>query len=225
VIDEYIRIHNAHDFNIEDTKTRFEPYRTLYTTAIGGTLDLRKEDILTATKGNFNDLVKMRFSTRDYSVQKVDVQLINQSIVTSMKTPSICNRQPWEVIVIQNKAIIDQVLTLQGGLTEHGSHLSTLLVVLSKGEYLMGPEERNQGYVDGGMFAMTLLYALHQNGLAVCPLNADFNRKIDRNLRTLLSISPHDSFIVMLSVGHYMESYKVPRSQRDDFSEITTYIL
>ena len=78
----------------------------------------------------------------------------------------------------------------------------------------MGVNERNEGYVDGGLFSMSLLYALEARGLAACPLNTMFSEQVDRKTRDLLDIPDNEVFVMYIAVGHFKETSKICRSQR-----------
>ena len=51
----------------------------------------------------------------------------------------------------------------------------------------MGANEHNEGYVDGGLFGMSLLYSLETCGLAACPLNTMFSEEADEQTPTMLA--------------------------------------
>jgi nitroreductase len=74
--------------------------------------------------------------------------------------------------------------------------------------------ERNQAWIDGGMFAMSLVYALHALGLGTCFLNWSVTEDVDRKLRPHLKVTEHDVIITMLAVGHLPERFRVAHSQR-----------
>lgn len=82
-----------------------------------------------------------------------------------------------------------------------------LLVITVNNSYLAGPEERNQGFIDGGMFSMSPIYALTYFGLALCALNAAFTKKSDKLIRNILNISVNENLSMFISVGHYLDSF------------------
>ena len=57
----------------------------------------------------FLDLVKKRYSLRDYSEKKVERKKIELCIESARFAPSACNSQPWFFIVIDDKKIINQI--------------------------------------------------------------------------------------------------------------------
>ena len=49
---------------------------------------------------DFNDLVQMRYSCRNYLPTKIDNSLIEQVLETAHFAPSATNAQPWRVFVL-----------------------------------------------------------------------------------------------------------------------------
>ena len=78
----------------------------------------------------------------------------------------------------------------------------------------MGTNEHNEGYVDGGLFAMSMLYSLEACGLAACPLNTMFSEENDKKTRDMLGVPDNEVFIMYIAVGRFRESSKICRSQR-----------
>jgi nitroreductase len=91
-----------------------------------------------------------------------------------MKSPSVCNRQPWKVHLIEDEQLLHQVMTAQGGFAGNGHNMQLLLLVTVDLRYFSTSSERNQGFVDGGIYLMSLVYALTYHKMATCILNADF---------------------------------------------------
>ena len=56
-----------------------------------------------------------RSSVREYAETPVDMGTVRKAVSMSMKTPSVCNRQAYRVLLISNPKFIEQALALQGG--------------------------------------------------------------------------------------------------------------
>jgi len=222
---EYIRLHNKNNYEVSSIEERLNALITHSDSEYGGVKKYAKKIILDKRTSNFADLSQHRFSVRDFSEEPVDIKLINQALEIAMKTPSVCNRQPWNAYVIKNQELRENILKVQGGLNGFGNNVDTLIMVTSNNLYLAGIEERNQGFVDGGLFSMTLIYALGYVGLATCVLNASFDKKRDLNIRTKLGIPEQENIILFIAVGHYPDTFKVPKSKRNSFESIAKYYL
>lgn len=90
--------------------------------------------------------------------------------------------------------------------------------------YFIDVTERNQVYVDGGLFAMSLLYALEYERLAACALNTMFDPKRESATRKLLGINESENMIMYLTVGNFKDNYRVPKSYRLSVEQIVKYL-
>jgi nitroreductase len=113
-----------------------------------------------------------------------------------------------------------RALGFQNGNRGFGDSASKLLVLTVDLSYFAGAAERNQGFVDGGMFAMSVVYALHSLGLGTCCLNWCAGSSTDRALRRELGIADCEVVLLMLVVGGLPDEFCVTRSARRDVSEV-----
>ncbi|MBY8967719.1 nitroreductase family protein, partial [Algiphilus sp. NNCM1] len=155
------------------------------------------------------------------SSEPVSQELLDKAYEVSMKTPSVCNRQATRVYQITDSEKIKAALSIQGGF--HGYAMPpVLLLVTSDIRAFMNNGERNEPFVDGGLFSMSLLYALEAYGLAACPLNAMFSLSQDRQTRALLNMPDYELPVMYIAVGNFPESVPVCRSTRRDPKTIVT---
>src|SRR5690606_4137667 len=68
----------------------------------------------------------------------------------------------------------------------------------------LDPGERNQGWVEGGMFAMTFVLALHARGLASCCLNWAKDPESDQRMHALSGIPRSERIIMLLAIDHWL---------------------
>lgn len=162
---------------------------------------------------NFKELAEGRFAVRTYSNTIVDKSDIKEVIEIAMKTPTVCNRQSIKIHTIYKKEIIKKVLDVQGGIAYYDTP-PVLLLITSDDRGYVGPNERNQGYIDGGLFAMSVLYALEYKKLAACPLHAMFDDVQDMTIRGMLNLLDSEKLITFISVGHFNEKNNVCKSFR-----------
>lgn len=80
--------------------------------------------------------------------------------------------------------------------------------------------ERNQGYLNAGLFAMTLIYALHWKGVGACLLQFGNTTAEERNLVDRLGLAASERIAVGLSIGHLEASDTVPASVRRTVGEV-----
>lgn len=138
---------------------------------------------------------------------------LEKAIEMSLRTPSVCNRQPARVRIFTDQQLISKALKVQGGFGGYDIPPALLLVTADLRAF-MGANEHNEGYVDGGLFGMSLLYSLETCGLAACPLNTMFSEEADEQTRSMLAVPDNEVFIMYIAVGHFRETSKICRSQR-----------
>jgi nitroreductase len=221
VLKAYVEKHKALDYDASHVE------KTLDTLSLnsenpesnGGVFNYSKERILKHAQIGFETLAMNRYSVRDFGKEAVPLKSIKASIEIAMKSPSVSNRQAWHVHIIKNKALIKDVLTVQGGLNGHGKNIDTLLLVTSDYTGLGDAGEYKQGHIDSGLFSMSLLYALTDHGVATCPLNADVHPSQDDLIRGKLNIKDEESLTMFIAVGSYPDTSLIPKSQRDFVDE------
>lgn len=194
-------------------------------TISGGTRAVSKSEILKAIDFDFESFIKSRFSTRDFSNEPVETSLLLKAIDLARFCPSACNRQAWKVQIIEstNQVLKDKVLDIQNGNRGFREHISALLVITGQISSF-GDYERNQAFIDGGLFAMTLLMALHAEGLGTCCLNTSFTSHNEKRFNRVMNIGDDSVPIMLIAVGHLKSEYRVARSPRKGIHEVVTIL-
>lgn len=177
----------------------------------GGTKPVTRAEIDAIVAPVGHEFFWSRHSVRQYADTPVPMETVRQAVDMARKTPSVCNRQGARVHVFENA---QQALDWQPGNKGFGHLASRGLVVTADLQAFSGAGERNQAFVDGGMFAMSLLYALHAQGLGACPLAWSMRPKQDREMRRALGIPDNEAVIMMISVGHLPDELAVAKSHR-----------
>jgi nitroreductase len=188
--------------------------------AFSGMAWLTRKEILSSQNAPFGQLAASRHSFRTFSADPVEEEDIERAVEISIRTPSSCNRQPWKVHYFSGKSKCAQMLKYQNGNRGFGHAIGTLLVVTCDLRCFENYTERNQPYIDGGMFVMSLLYALQSQGLATCCLNMCTDTDTDKRLRKVKYFQEEEIFIAMIGVGHFPDSFKVAQSTRKPLRNI-----
>lgn len=189
--------------------------------SIGGTETFASKDLINRGNINATEFFYSRYSIRDFAESKVPQETIEKAFHIARKTPSVCNRQGWKAYLVEDQELLQTILKIQGGNRGFEHSIHQLLIVVGDLNHFSGANERNQVYADGGMFAMTLLYAFHAYGVATCTLNWSASFQKDKKLRkTLSAIKPHETVIMMMAIGTYPEEITVCQSPRKEVSEI-----
>lgn len=186
----------------------------------GGVLQVRQEEILDSCKAGFKKLAMTRYSVRTFTGEPVSRELIEEAVSVSIKTPSVCNRQPWRVHYYFEPEDRARVLAQQSGNRGFGNAAGAILIVTADIGVFLSSTERNEPFVDGGMFAMSLVYALHSLGLGTCCLHLCLGVKDDRAFHRIAGIDESEVFIMMLAVGKLHDNFRVAKSCRKPLSEV-----
>jgi hypothetical protein len=169
---EYIQRHQADSFDISNTESLFDPRvwndAVLDSDSIGGSV--RGQTSESNNVKNFEELAKGRHSIREFGDQLVSEEEIMNAIALATTTPSACNCQPSRVYLTFNHDTISTLLNHQHGFKGYPLPPALLLVTVDNTVFV-SPTERNEGFIDGGLFSMSLLLALENYDLAACPLN------------------------------------------------------
>lgn len=226
VMCEYYELHQQSGVDISDyyTQVQYEDYKlTLgdaYTSKFKGAIDYLKDDFYSQVKADFATFSSSRKSVREYTGELVSSSLIEQAITLALNTPSVCNRQACKVYLLEDKVRIDKLLTIQGGLTGYTQNVNQVLLLTVDRNYFYTVGERNQFYIDGGMFLMNMLYALHFYKIANCPANWGKLVQEEKNLAGIVDLPESEKIICVVPIGVAKDEFRVTLSLRRELNEV-----
>ncbi len=189
---------------------------------LGGTIPIMKMNIEATMQFNFENFINCRYSIRDFSDQPVDVNLIYKALEIAKKTPSACNRQPWKIHVFRNKKIKKEILDWQGnrGFTDNID--SAIVISCTLNSYFIN--EPHQAYVDGGLYAMTLILAFHSLGIGTIPLTLALMSSKLKVVYEKFELKKDEIPVLMIGIGHLKDSFEVAISDRKEIKEYVRFI-
>lgn len=173
---------------------------------------------------NYKDLATSRVSVRNFSEKKIPNKILVDSVSIAQKSPSVCNRQSSRVYIIKSIEMKRKFLSIHNGSRGFGFDASCFIVVCSDLSIFDSTGERNQSFIDGGIFTMSLLHSLQYNDIATCTLNWSTTRKKDIELRNALGIKESYNIIAIIACGGYMNNFSVAKSIRRKSEEIIHWI-
>lgn len=162
---------------------------------------------------------RSRRSIRAFGPEPVSDDLVAEAVALAINTPSVCNRQSWRAHYYSGEQA-QRVLALQNGSKAFARGIPSVLVVTVDNALFSGSGERNQRWVDGGLFAMSLVWALHGLGLGTCMLNWSRINSASDQLRDVAGIDRSEEVIVMIGVGIPAPGARVARSSRRSLEEV-----
>ena len=216
VILEYENFHNTQHYKLDPEVISAIRKLESYTTEIKPTFqkEMTKTVFFDKKDRDFFQFSNSRSSIRNFTEEDIPLAKILNVLELIRNTPSACNRQSWRTYVYTDKDKILKLLEIQGGNRGFGHLANKLIVVASEVGVFTGQEERNQAYIDGGIYLMNLVYSLHYNQIAACILNCSNSIEKDLELRKLSMIKDSEVFIAMVACGIPPESFKIASSTR-----------
>jgi nitroreductase len=184
---------------------------------------LSRQAVRDAAAINADQFFPSRHSIRCFDAQRsVDTATILKAIALARHTPSVCNRQTWKVVICESETAKAKALALQNGNLGFGHLASHVLIVGSDRSCFASIGERNQAWIEAGMFAMSLVYALHAQGLGTCCLNWSVEPDKDQALKLDLDIPESLAIGMMIAVGALPDEILVAESRRVGLEQIVS---
>lgn len=226
VLCEYYELHKKKGVSIEDyfSEQQYQKYLSIlgemYSNEFKGAVPYKLDDFYKNNDENFYTFSHSRRSIRTFTGEKVPAETIRNAIKLALNAPSVCNRQASKVYLVEDKAVIDKVLEIQGGMRGYSEKVAQLLILTTDRSYFFTVGERNQLYIDGGIFLMNLLYALHFYRIANCPANWGKTVNEDKIVKKYVAIPDSEKIICLIPIGVPTNNFKVCLSQRRSVDEV-----
>lgn len=186
----------------------------------GGVRKLSRAEVMQAVQSVDASFFMTRYSIRQFSDENVPMALIEEAVRRAQKTPVVCNRQSGRAWVVSSKENVAKILDIEKGARGFGEYVNKVIVVTSDLCNFQSSGERYQSWIDGGLFAMSLVYALHSLGVGSCCLNWSMEYSRDIELKRFLKMSQSETVILLLAVGMLPEELVVAESCRKPLSEV-----
>jgi nitroreductase len=169
-------------------------------------------------------LFATRHSVRDFDEHRpVEPATLEEAVRLATYTPSVCNRQAGRVHAFSGADDAARILAHQTGNAGFRSQVRSVLVVTVERGLFAGTDERNQRWIDGGLFAMTLVWALHGLGVSSCMLNWSMSNAQSDALRTEAGIPDSEDVICLIAIGYPPQrGFRVARSPRRPVGQVLT---
>ena len=157
------------------------------------------------------DTIYKRRSIRKYTEQLVSDEVLRELVRAGMSAPSAGNEQPWEFVVITERAVLDEIPSFH-------PH-STMLRQAPAAILVCGNLEREvyQGYwvQDCSAAVQNILLEIVDQGLGAVWLGVYPIEERIQGLRKLLGIPEHVVPLAVISLG-YPDETKPPKGEYDD---------
>ena len=163
-------------------------------------------------KYNFEEFAHSRHSSRIFDGRSISDEQLDEVVKLAQTAPSACNRQSAKIMHVKDRELAKKILKIQGGAKGHSD--SDVLLLISDLSLYRYSSEMFTPYLDGGIFLMNLLYALHYYGLGACPLIWDDYGSKGVEIRKILDIPKNFHIVAVLQVGFVPENACYALSKR-----------
>jgi nitroreductase len=170
----------------------------------------------------FIELTERRRSVRNFKSKKIDIELVQKAALLAQQAPSACNRQPSRIHLFEFSEQQQELLSYQNGNRGFGDKIPLLAIITSESKAFFDLTERNEPYLDGGLFLSYFLLGLESLGLSSCCLNWSTTPWHDQQVRKIANISDSEKILTFLAIGYAEESIVVPRSAKRALDNILT---
>lgn len=217
VVLEYENLHKINGFDLNnETEDSLQQLKNRLLSEVEKSVQKQtdRDELFNKKDHAFPEFSESRYSIRNYSGIDIPVKKIMDALELAKNSPSACNRQAWRTYVYTQKSKINTLLELQGGNRGFGHLANKLIIVCGELGLFCNSNERNQVYIDGGIYTMNLLYALHYTGIASCVLNCSFDPAKEKQIKDIAGIKDSEVLIVMITCGMPPDVFKVALSPR-----------
>jgi len=112
-------------------------------------------------------------------------------------------------------------LKIQNGNGGFGDSINKLLVVTVDTNRFT-KLEGNQIFVDGGLFSMNLLLAMHSMQIGACCLNTCLPYVDEKKIKNIGHIDSSERLIMMMGIGRLKDNFEVALSKKIGVNQIVT---
>lgn len=220
----YIEYTENRGTQIPEIRDKFE---TLFRKCKLGVLSSRAGVVETTSKAiqekcnsDFESLLLSRHSIRYFAEDDVEESVIVKALELAQRTPSACNRQGWKTHVFRDEDSV-RLIKWQGGARGFEEEMRHSILVTANLKAFLSYEV-HQAYVDGGLYAMNLINAIHSLGLGCIPLSCGFYEDKLKGLKDF-DIPEYEIPIVIVAFGKLQDSFNVAVSTRKDVGLTNTF--
>lgn len=223
-ISNYIRYTEEHGTNIPAIKKDYDELVNatgleIKNVASGIHKETRKH-IQELCDKNFESLLYSRHSLRYFTRNEPSREIIDKALTLAQRTPSACNRQSWKTHVYTGEDSVS-LIKWQGGSRGFEDEIKLSILVTANMKAFLS-YEIHQMYVDGGLYAMNLINALHSLGLGTIPLSTAFDYRKLKGLSEF-DVPENEIPILIIGVGELLEEFNCAVSSRKEIIETNTY--
>lgn len=218
----YIEFHKERGFSPEKVIAYYEELAMkLSDEERGGTSNITMDQMNKEIHSEFPEFFHSRHSIRQFASSEVDVDAVKEAVRLAMKAPSACNRQSCRVYFYKDKKVNADIGRLIAGNTGFEKEVQHYLVLTGDMSAFYDAFERNQLYIDAGIFTMALTEALHYYGIGSCILqNGELQEKNKKFRNICNNIPENERIVVFIAIGNYKDNITYAVSRRKNIDDV-----
>lgn len=224
VLDRFFEVTAAHP-TLDAARARYEAARRRADEAEPAARPYARdlETPLTVDYEGMLQLAHRRRSVRWFLQMPVPRDLIDQALQVALQSPSACNRQPFEVRVYDDPALVEELGAIPMGTTGLSHNFPCVLLWVGNLRSFAHHRDRHVPYIDASLAAMAFQFALETLGLASCCINWPDIPKRERRLRRTIHLADDERVVMFMAVGYPDPEGEVPFSQKKSLDAIRSF--
>ncbi|MEM6328871.1 MAG: nitroreductase family protein [Planctomycetota bacterium] len=225
----------AHDvlseyFELVSEDPAIEPHRQRFASSQNGFCSgtklmpyQREQTPLRVDLEGLSELAWRRRSVRWFVDKPVPRDVIDRAVEVAKLSPSACNRQPFEFRVYDDPELSKKVGAVPMGTRGFAQNFPCVIVIVGDLRAYFSERDRHVIYVDAGLAAMALQFALEVQGVSTCCINWPDVEANERAMDSLIGLKPNQRPVMCMAVGYADPEGSVPYSQKKGLDEIRSY--
>lgn len=182
---------------------------------------VKAETLKSDAQGDFEKLLYSRHSIRYFTDEFPSREQLTKALELASRTPSACNRQAWHTHVFFGDQC-HELLRMQGGCNGFHDDVHCAIVVTADMKGFLHFEPF-QCFIDGGLYAMNLINALHYAGLGTIPLSCGFYQNKLKRIHKTFGIPENEVLVVIIGTGVLDETVKIAESTRKNIRQTNVW--
>jgi len=166
------------------------------------------------TYDDLMDLSLKRRSVRYYKDTKISKDIIMKVFDVAKLSPSACNRQSFRFLFYNDKAIVDQLSKIPGGVS--GYDLYNVVIVVGDHAGYFDVRDVNAPLIDASLASMSFLYAAETQGLGTVCINWPNIPAKEIEIRKVVELKKSEFVVMMIGLGYPSDKGKIPYSKKRD---------
>lgn len=147
------------------------------------------------------DLLMKRRSIRKYKDQEVEKEILDKILTGALTAPSSKNRMPWELIVVNDKELLDKLGDSRGVASSPLKSAALAIIVLAD------PEKSEIWIEDASIISIVIQLVSESLGLGSCWIQVrnrltEDNQNVEDYVKNILNIPTKYNVESMIAIGY-----------------------